>query len=369
MINGCQLPAGSLSRYVKENTPTTDCSPASSVASTYSPSCISSPSDTRPSRIDGYFTGQGGINIHYSIYKPELSRPGSSRNLVIVPGRSDPADRYQDIAEDMTRQGFTVFTLDHRGQGKSDRLCEDRLKGHVTDFNDYILDLKTFMDDFVKPSESIGTFLLSHSMGALISSLYDIDHPGQISGMVLSAPMFKINTGSYPEWCAHWIVSALTYFGYGESYIWGCGAINLDQVPFENNYLTTSRSGFNQGKAFLKENPNLMVGAPTNQWTNEALNATQRFRSQCSELKTPCLVLSAQADQVVSPQAHHDVAEQVENVFKLPIENAKHDLFSEKSKVRKGVVKAVRNFFNMLQPQETKQTKKNSSNLHRTLSF
>lgn len=71
------------------------------------------------------------------IYWCSLKHPEHQKAVVIVNGRIESAWKYQELCYDLFRQGFDVYTYDHRGQGRSERLTEDRQIGHVHEFQDY----------------------------------------------------------------------------------------------------------------------------------------------------------------------------------------------------------------------------------------
>lgn len=88
----------------------------------------------------GTFTGAGGTQLHYYILH-NSNRKGS---VVILPGRTEPALKYIEVAFDLYNQNFDVYLLDHRGQGESQGRVEnypnsDYQIGYVNKFENYEL--------------------------------------------------------------------------------------------------------------------------------------------------------------------------------------------------------------------------------------
>lgn len=122
----------------------------------------------------------------------------TKKAVLIVNGRIESSWKYQELFYDLYRQGYDVYSFDHRGQGLSDRLLSDSDMGHVYDFTDYIDD----MDVVIKQhdlKQYQQCFIIAHSMGGAIATRYlqtQPEHP--FTGLILSAPMFGINLrGTY----------------------------------------------------------------------------------------------------------------------------------------------------------------------------
>lgn len=118
---------------------------------------------------------------------PPCARP-RDRAILLVNGRVEGYLKYQELAWDLWRQGYSLYLIDHRGQGLSDRLLADKEKGYVADFDDYVLDLKQFHDDVILADKPAKLFLLAHSMGGAISARYLERWPDDIKAAVLSSP-------------------------------------------------------------------------------------------------------------------------------------------------------------------------------------
>lgn len=89
------------------------------------------------------------------------------------------------MATALTEQGLAVYALDHQGHGKSEG---DRV--YVRSFEDFPTDVValTKLAQKEHPSCVEKTFLLGHSMGALIAIRTGIGYPDLYKGIILSAP-------------------------------------------------------------------------------------------------------------------------------------------------------------------------------------
>jgi alpha-beta hydrolase superfamily lysophospholipase len=82
--------------------------------------------------------------------------------------------------------GFLVCALDHRGHGYSEgRKC------YVKRFNEYVLDLDTYVNIVRSRYPDIKIFMVGHSLGGTIATAYAEVHQTKLAGLILSAPALK----------------------------------------------------------------------------------------------------------------------------------------------------------------------------------
>ncbi len=80
--------------------------------------------------------------------------------------------------------------IDHRGQGAPERMLSDTHRGHVVNFSDYSDDLAAFWQQQVAPGRWRKRFILAHSMGGAIATLFLQRYHRIVDAMALCAPMF-----------------------------------------------------------------------------------------------------------------------------------------------------------------------------------
>ena len=93
-----------------------------------------------------------------------ISSPKAS--LIIVHGYAEHAARYDHVARFFNEHGFTVRSYDLKGHGKSEGLA-----AYIDDFQEYVNNLETIVNDFHNENSGIPHFVLGHSMGGLIVSI------------------------------------------------------------------------------------------------------------------------------------------------------------------------------------------------------
>ena len=113
------------------------------------------------SREECEFTGVENLTLRYV----RFISPQHKRVIVIVPGRIESYVKYPELAYDLFHCGFDVIVLDHRGQGRSDRLLDDSHLGHVVEFSHYVDDLETLYLKEIVSRHYQQRYALAHSMG------------------------------------------------------------------------------------------------------------------------------------------------------------------------------------------------------------
>jgi acylglycerol lipase len=127
----------------------------------------------------GKFTGYKGLKLYYQCWLPE-KKPKAV--ILIVHGIAEHSGRYKNVVNHFVPKGYAIYAVDHRGHGKSEG---DR--AYVDNFNDYLVDLKTFFDMVRKENKSTKNFLFGHSLGGTIATAYAIEHQDELAGLMVSA--------------------------------------------------------------------------------------------------------------------------------------------------------------------------------------
>jgi alpha-beta hydrolase superfamily lysophospholipase len=132
---------------------------------------------------DGRFTGAGERSIYFQCWEPETAPRAV---LLLAHGGGEYSGRYQALAEFFAGNDYAVAALDHNGHGYS-----DGTPGHVSSFEDYLFDLRLFRKRVAGRFAGVPMYLLGHSMGGLIGSLYLLRNQAEFQGAILSGPLIK----------------------------------------------------------------------------------------------------------------------------------------------------------------------------------
>ncbi len=263
-------------------------------------------------------------------------------SLVIVSGRTEFIEKYAEVLYDLKDTGLSLFIYDHRGQGLSERLLENRHKGHVVDFEHYVDDMHNFVEKVIENTKK-PLYIMAHSMGGCIATRYVQRYDG-VSRLVLCSPMFRIDTGPLPWGMVGLFGKTFSNIGLRESYIWGGGVYDFEK-KYSKNLVTNSPSRFQINKKLVEEKPQLALGSPTFGWLYQAYLGINNTESHLGKIDIPVLLLKAGADEVVEPEIQGNFCRAMSNCEIISYPNAKHELLMEKDTIRNDVLLQITTFF------------------------
>lgn len=320
------------------------------------------------------------VRIYYARYGQERGGKGS---LVIAPGRTESSLKYIEVAQDLISSGFSpVYVIDHRGQGFSTLVSSsplpDSQMGHVEDFEHYVQDFSQFVNEVVLYDQTVDKqrlFLLSNSMGGAIVMRYFQENPANpFKRSVLSGSMFKIIGGGLlstikatavceaPALASNFVDLKCYDYTPGESAIvW---AEQKKQMPngqmirvrdfhgedpsYARN-LTSSAMRFYLNDYIWNQWPTTQVGGPTIKWSEQALKATAKLRSnkEVAKVKNKMLLLIASRDFRADEDAQIRLCQKLHGNCRFIKYDSYHEILMEKDYIRNRAFSDIVNYFSM----------------------
>lgn len=119
------------------------------------------------------------------LYRQSWRPTNSVGIVVIVHGYAEHSGRYQWTALQLVDQGFSVYTFDLRGHGKSSGVRK------MVRFNDYFADLAAFLKEIKQEEPDKPLFLFGHSLGGAITALFTIRHKPLLNGLIISSAFLR----------------------------------------------------------------------------------------------------------------------------------------------------------------------------------
>jgi lysophospholipase len=283
--------------------------------------------------VTGVLKTPDGVPLRFARWPaPPSNRKGT---VCLFQGRIEFIEKYFEVVRDLNARGFSVATLDWRGQGLSGRLLRDPRKGHVTNFSQYDTDLETFMREVVLPDCPAPHFALANSMGATVMLRAAAKGYRWFDRMVLCAPMIKLtNIPLLPVMPA--VARTLRLTGFGGSYIPGGGPDCAASSPFLDNPVTSDPIRYARTAAIIEAESGLALGAPTIAWADAALRAMADFGRPAypAKLRQPMLIIACGRDRLVSTVAIEDFGSRLPAGSLLVVPGARHEVMMELNQYR-----------------------------------
>ncbi|MFD1912396.1 alpha/beta fold hydrolase [Halodurantibacterium flavum] len=260
---------------------------------------------------------------------------GEKGRVLILPGRSEYAEKYGPVARALATHGYGAAIPDWRGQGLSDRLIADPRAGHIVHFSQYQNDLQATLDVVRELDGTPPTLMLAHSMGGAIGLR------AMTSGLVMravafSAPMWGIRISARALPMAWGLSTAASWLGrLGHRYIPGRGGPDnwLRAEIFNENTLTGDRERFDWMIAQLGAHPELGIGGATLGWLNAALRETAALRRLPSPA-VPAYVALGSEERIVSDSAIRARVARWPGAVLEEYPSARHEIMMERPHLR-----------------------------------
>jgi len=262
------------------------------------------------SHEESTFEGTGGLQLFSQSWRPVSEEPRAV--LIVVHGLRDHSTRYGELAEHLVGQGFAVHAFDLRGHGHS-----EGVRVHIDSFEEYLTDLGLFLERVRQREPGRPVFLLGHSMGGAIVTLFTVEKKPDIQGMVLSAPALKPGAD---------VSKALI----ATTKVIGGVLPNLKVLELDPKQ-------FSRDPAVVKENETdpliFQQGGPA-RTASRLLGALNTISERMEEVSTPVLVMHGTADTVTDPEGSKALvksARSTDKTLKL-YHGLYHDLLHEPEK-------------------------------------
>ena len=295
--------------------------------------------DSYPNLADGrcqVMNTPDGVRIRTAVW-PAMAKP-SKGTVCLLQGRAEFIEKYYEVIGELRQRGFAVATFDWRGQGASDRLLKDPLKGHVQHFSDYGTDLNQFLKEIALPDCPPPHFALTHSMGGLVL-LTELPRLRAIfERALLSTPLIEIAQKQrrfmgrkFKQSSVRNIAGALRIIGRGGAYMPGSNHTPFDPGGFVTNPLTSSGPRYDRNRQFLIDFPELAIAGPTAAWVHETCKAMDSLHSSDyqSTIHTPSLIVTASLDTVSNPIASEYFASTTRALHAVSIPGSLHEIMME----------------------------------------
>ena len=272
-------------------------------------------------------TASDGVRLRAALWR------GGDRGLVLLlNGRTEFLEKCAVPAAELVQRGFSVVSVDWRGQGLSDRLLANPLKGHIARYTDYHIDLAALLGHPSVASIGGRRVMLAHSMGGAIGLGAIARGVVSPDAVILSAPMLGIELGRAGRLATSAILPIARLFGWLDR--WPPLVPETPYVfePYEDNVLTSDRAMFEWMANAFRAEPRLQLASPTFGWLDASLDECA-FLARQGRLECPALCLLGTEEAVVDARAIRTATPRLGADLAV-IEGARHEVLIETAALR-----------------------------------
>ncbi|WP_300375845.1 alpha/beta fold hydrolase [Henriciella sp.] len=267
-----------------------------------------------------WFEGVSGRRLRACMAPSLRDRPRGT--VIVCPGRTEFIEKYFETARDLQAKGFAILILDWPGQGLSDRLLDDRSKGHIDRFETFMGALRNGLDAF--PGDLPRPYIsLAHSMGGAIALAALTQKLVKVDAAAFSSPMWGLPINL----AARYLIWAMRALGRASSFALPPGPAET----FDTNIVTHDRARWQLQRDLIDAAPELELGPVTWGWLGASLDILDKTTKPdlLRELDIPVFVASASEEQLVDNKAHARVAGHLKDCEHITIEGARHEILME----------------------------------------
>lgn len=249
-----------------------------------------------------------------TLFTQSWAPTGKPRAIVlIVHGYGEHSTRYTHVAEAMVNSGYAVYTLDHRGHGKS-----EGLKAYFAAVDDAVRDLRTYFETIQREHPGQKIFVYGHSMGSIISLAFTLKYQKDVAGLILTGTAI---TGD--ETISPLLITIGQFLQRFVPTLPLLPALGLDQLASDQSV----------GEVYGKD-PLVYRGAWRIGMGFGLIVAGRELQTQIQNLKLPLLIMHGEEDKITPISGGHlvrDKAQSTDKTFKS-FPKMRHEIHNDHSK-------------------------------------
>lgn len=239
--------------------------------------------------------GQSVYSLWYQIEKPKAA-------ILISHGFSESCRKYDELVYYLLSNHYSVVVMAHCGHDRSYRLCDDPNLVHIDHFERYVNDLTAVAKELRWKERHVPLFLFGHSMGGAIAVCACEQAWNLFSGLILSSPMIRPNTGNVYWRAARTICTLASLTHHEQDYLPGHHPY---QEEFFEDSASTSRARFEAYKKLRQKDPKIQTCAGSMKWLEEAFRMEQSIYKNIHLLRCPVLMFQAGKETFVDNNAQN----------------------------------------------------------------
>ncbi len=265
--------------------------------------------------------------------------------LLFVPGYAMSIEMYGDYFSKLQARGYSVISVDLRGQGGSSRHFKKQPERMwVKDFGVYSDDLARFITDLDIPQNQ-QLLLVGDSFGGHVSFRAVGDHKDlPVDKLALLVPAFELNTGDMSKSTVKTITTIAKLLGKSDAYAMG----QNNWSPYTLDLSSSNPCGTHPEKLHIKDvvyaaNSNIRVGGPTNNWIDGIIKSGDHILDDdyLKNTTLPMAIINVDDDAYIKAKtANMACTDKIPNCTLVVPEKTRHCILLEREDVMTQILDA-----------------------------
>ncbi len=248
--------------------------------------------------------GGAGLQIFVRSWRPASAPRGV---VAIVHGVKSHSGYYFWAAEQLVARGFAIYAVDLHGRGNS-----EGERFYLEKLDDYVDDVRALIGLAKSREPGLPLYLLGHSAGGVISSIYTLEHQSELAGFICESFAFQV----YAPDLALAVVKGLSHV------LPHVHVLNLKTEDFSRDPKAVQA---------MLDDPLIKDEVQPTRTVAQLVLADERLEREFPQITLPVLILHGTADKVTKPggsQLFYDTAGSQDKTLKLYDGHA-HDLLND----------------------------------------
>lgn len=253
------------------------------------------------------FLSEEKLNVAYKHWKAANSPKAI---LVFAHGFNSHSGYFQWSADQLTAQNFEVYAIDFPGRGNS-----DGERYYIADYEQFVKELDKLVDIAQSTHPGLPTFLLGHSAGGVLSSIYVLEHQDKLRGFICESFAFQVPAPDF----AVAVLKGLSHL-FPHAHV-----LRLNNEDFSRDQAVVD---------FMNADPLIANEVQPTKTVQQLSLADERLKTEMSAIQLPLLILHGTADKATKPsgsQYFYDNASSADKTLKF-YEGHYHDLLDDLDK-------------------------------------
>jgi len=250
------------------------------------------------------FISEEGLNVSYKNWKSE----GSLKAIVVFAhGFNSHSAYFQWSAEQLTGENYEVYGIDFPGRGNS-----DGERYYIADYKQFVKELDKLINIAQTAHPGLPIFLLGHSAGGVLSTIYALEHQEKLSGFICESFAFQVPA---PDFAVAVLRGLSHVFPHAH-------VLRLKNEDFSRDQKVVDA---------MNNDPLIANEVQPTKTVQQLSLADERIKSEIPTIKLPLLILHGTADKATKPsgsQYFYDNASSEDKTLKF-YEGHYHDLLND----------------------------------------